>query len=366
MIRARAAITTLILIASLAVPASAAHGGRAGAGEWEVTLPALPLTQNVVAASPSGDGLAVLTTPQDVFQPPHVLMVSSDHGRSWEPVVTNPHLVFRAIEMDDAGNAYALGDVYPSFDSQRLMSSRDGGRTWTFVSVPGGGMIIDMDVLPGGAVVIARNIEQGGGCSGGLSRGEVLVSADGRAPWRALGPIAEYVYSVDTFEAPEGATYPDGSPQVLASLAVTAGDARERGTGSCGVGPNRRQMISSDGGRSYRASVRTEGSGRVWADASTLLLANGGAVQRSTDDGATYTTTFLSRGTVREMQVADGLVIAQSSTGVLAASDDAGASFIVEHQPLFADLITKGVAHFGSGVAVSFSDRGLMRRSERD
>ncbi|CAN5410492.1 hypothetical protein BH23ACT9_BH23ACT9_28380 [soil metagenome] len=309
--------------------------------------------------------------PQEVYQPPHAVLTSADRGVTWTPVTPPPTLVFRDVEMDDAGIAYAVTSNFPSPETQRLVRSADFGRTWQPVALPGGNVVVDVDVLPNGAVVVARNRTSGTACDGSPSTGEVLVSPDGVEGWRTIGPSAEHIYRVDAFPAAPGAVDADGRPSVVSSLVVYASDRLERpGAGSCLFGPDERLLLSRDGGQTYARSSLVLNGTMTWVDAATLVVAvRDNDIHRTADGGASYTIRSIPVGPglssrVSSMEVSGSLLLVQTGGGVIAASTDGGRNFAVEYNSLPGTLVRGDIAHFGDGVAIAFADRGIMRRTE--
>ncbi len=178
---------------------------------------------------------------RDELPPLLGLIRSEDAGRSWEPVSLLGEADFHILR--SAGRR-----VY-GFDSsnQRLMLSRDGGKTWIRRSHPE--PLVDLAPDPDGARRLVASGETG-----------LHASRDEGRTWRPLG----------------------GSPSLLAWPAKGA-LFRIDGVGAVGVSP--------DGGRRWRPRGEIGGQPAAFlAQGSRELYAalHDGTVKRSTDGGRTW------------------------------------------------------------------------------
>ena len=174
------------------------------------------------------------------------LIESTDEGRSWEPISLLGEADFHVLR--------SAGDRVYGYDSSndRLMVSRDAGRTWAEVERPA--PLVDLTADPDDSMHVvaagASDIDQG-----------LYESGDGGRSWKRIGD----------------------------PIGLLAWPARDRLFLVDGAG---RVFMSDDNGKSFEARGKIGGqpAALLGQGADDLFAAlHDGTIKRSTDGGATWT-----------------------------------------------------------------------------
>jgi photosystem II stability/assembly factor-like uncharacterized protein len=334
---------------------------------WQASNPGIYWSTGVLAFHDASTGVAL---PHDQGG---VAFMTSDGGASWSQSANWPGTgAFQPGPITQAGTGvhFGPGGVGIAAGTQgTLWRTVDGGQSWTEVDISGVPSAVPLRGVSFGSANV-------GVAYGGYSTETLYRTADGGDHWSAVGanlpttsPSASWV-SVQFRDATNvialdsngltarssdgGATWasgtrlPSGSPTaVLVFANANVGAA----AGSFGL------LTTSDGGLSWTAHPIAFGIvSMAYVNPTTLVAVDGfGAVQRSTDGGATWQTSFSdgSRdlGGVRIGPAGAGVAFGQF--GRLLHTSDGGATWV--------DLTRSGVDdNFSEGWFVSATEGYLL------
>lgn len=254
------------------------------------------------------------------------LFGSPDGGRSWKSLTSCPALTEGIQRIAASRDALYVVSIN---DRLGLLRSRDGGATWK--SVLGDRpaqpfVLLDVTVDPGSP----RTVWALGGPRGEVQDDVALwVSRDGGNRWRkrnlppflpdlAIGPDALYAFARDRL-----ARSVDGGWTWSPVFSMPAEESPPSRLAFQAGAPSRMTFVvgyemfrSDDGSRSWRQIEGPAGVNAVWLDPAHpgRMVAVGGDVSISTDDGRTWKRTF--PGLYAELLVSSGRTLFAGGCGV--------------------------------------------------